>query len=116
MPTDADDLLLYVESVGKFSVAKDFVFFSKHLGRSITVPKQLPTDGETVPRIPFIYSAFAWRCLKSAVIHDYLYLSHEVPRSVADKVFYYAMLDEGVKKRHAIPIYLAVRVFGWTRY
>jgi Protein of unknown function (DUF1353) len=111
-----DDLLLYVESVGLFTVAKDFTYYSPLLGRNIVVPRQLPTDGETVPRIPFIYSAFAWRCVKSAIVHDYLYSSHEVKRRIADKVFYQAMLEEGVKKYHAIPIYLAVRLFGWSRY
>lgn len=70
---------------------------------------------DSVPRIPGIHSWLKGRSRCGALLHDYLY-SVRYERSVADQVFYDCMIAEGVEKRHARPIYEAVKMFGWTRY
>ena len=61
----------------------------------ITVPKGFVTDFASVPRVPIVYSLFGDRAHREAVVHDYLYQTHLVPKAMADKVFLEAMKARG---------------------
>lgn len=79
------------------------------------VPAGFITDLDTVPRIPGVHAWLKGRTRCGALLHDYLYhIKHD--RKSADDAFYLCMIDEGVKKRYAKPIYKAVRLFGGSRY
>lgn len=80
--------------------------------RDITVEKGFITDLDSVVRIPFIYSHLKGRAVLSPIMHDYLYCCNLKDRKEADRLFYECMLEEGVKKFHAILIYSGVRIFG----
>lgn len=80
-----------------------------------TVPTGFESDLDSIPPIPGIHAWLKGRTKAGALLHDYLY-SIRYDRSQADKVFYEAMIAEGVERRHARLIYRAVRMFGWTRY
>lgn len=64
---------------------------SKLLGRMIEVPADFITDFASVPRLPLVYLAAGGRGNKAAVIHDWLYTTQEVARSIADSVLAEAM-------------------------
>jgi len=58
---------------------------------------------------------------RAAVIHDYLYrrgarFTPPVSRTLADQVFYEAMLCEDVLWPTRFLMWAAVRLFGWTAY
>ncbi len=63
------------------------VYESDRLGRAITVPGGFCTDFASVPRLPLAYLVAGGRATRAAVVHDYLYQTHEEPRDVADDVF-----------------------------
>lgn len=84
-------------------------------GWLVSVPEGYSTDLDSVPRIPVAYAWLKGRATKSAVVHDWLY-SERHPRKRADKIFMEAMKDEGISLWRRLPIYAAVRAFGWTAY
>lgn len=93
---------------------KNFNYVTKD-GFEVEVPEGYLTDLDSVPRIPFIYAWLKGRAIKSAVIHDWLYYN-KADRKQADNIFLEAMKDEGVPVYRRVPIYLAVRAFGWLAY
>lgn len=92
------------------------VYESAFLQRVIHVPEGFSTDFASVPRLPVLYAAMGNIAHAPAVVHDYLYSSREVSRREADEVFYEAMRVIGVPKWKALPMFWAVRAFGWRFY
>lgn len=84
-------------------------------GWTVEVPAGYSTDLDSVPRIPIAYAWLKGRATKAAVIHDWLYYNKH-NRKQADRIFLEAMKDEGVASWRRVPIYLAVRAFGWLAY
>lgn len=86
---------------------------SEGMGLEVVVPRGYLTDFASIPR-------FFWRAFpptgpyrRAAVIHDWLYSSRACSRAIADAVFLDAMNSLGVPWWPRIPVYLAVRCFGW---
>lgn len=79
-------------------------------------PMGFITDFASVPRLPIAYMLTGGYAHAAAVIHDYLYSSHEVSRSMADAVFHEAILSAGGSKWRAALMYAGVRVGGWTAW
>jgi len=101
-------------STGRWILSKSLQYVGND-GWVVAVPKGFSTDLDSVPRIPFAYAWLKGRAVKSAVIHDWLY-SKRHDRKEADKIFLEAMEEEGVPSWRRLPIYLAVRAFGWLAY
>ena len=94
----------------------DLVYNSTRFG-IITAPAGLQMDFCSVPRIPLVFDFFGDTCHREGVIHDYLYRIDAVPklvRSQADYAFLEAMKCRG--KLCAYPMYLGVRIGGWTAW
>jgi len=92
------------------------VYASVIFGGLITVPAGFPTDGASVPRLPFIYWFFGNTAKHAAVLHDFLYSSGLVPRAVADAIFREAMESMGLGWIHRNSMWAGVRVFGGSHY
>ncbi|SRR6266446_1640591 len=76
--------------------------------RTITVPVGFETD-----------FASTWShkyAKKSGVIHDWLYYSAWVPRSVADRILREAMLTDGESAWMAWTYWVGVRIGGWVAW
>ena len=106
--------LKYNNKTKRWVTTKDFRYTTED-GRTVEVPAGYSTDLDSVPRIPVAYAWLKGRATKSAVIHDWLYYNKH-DRAEADKIFLEAMKDEGVPAWRRVPIYLAVRSFGWLAY
>ncbi len=76
------------------------------------VPPGFLTDFASVPRLPFIYEAFGNRATAASVIHDFLYNSQAVSRSMADAVFREASGVQGVSAWKSWAMWLGVRLGG----
>lgn len=84
-------------------------------GRLLLVPVGYRTDLASVPRL-------AWRIVprdhgparRPAVLHDHIYTdqTHRFSKAEADRIFYEALLDEGVGPVLAWLMYTAVRLGG----
>lgn len=94
----------------------DLVYMSAIYGGKITVPTGFVTDLASVPRVPVIYMAFGDRAHREAVVHDYLYQTHLVKKSVADRIFLEAMKARGKPLWVRWGMYLGVVLGGASSY
>jgi hypothetical protein len=84
--------------------------------QKVVVEKGLESDGDSVPRIGFIYTLFKGISFLPAIVHDSLYLNHKYSKEVSDLLFYKLMLYRGVPKWKAWCIYQGVNLFGERPY
>lgn len=81
----------------------------------VTVPAGFATDLASVPRLPGAYLLFGGRARRSAILHDYLYVTRW-DRKFADNAFLAAMRAEGVGAFTRWAMWLGVRVGGANYY
>jgi len=62
------------------------------------------------------YDMLGNRARKAGTIHDRLYVTHELPREMADQVLREMLQQDGVGKCEAEAFYLAVRSFGGSHW
>ena len=76
----------------------------------IVVPKGFKTDFATIPNwIPFLRPKNGkWK--KASVVHDFLCKKEGFPKGMADRIFYYAMLDDEASVFTAFVLWSAVRL------
>lgn len=75
----------------------------------IRVPEGFKTDFATIPSwIPFLKPKNG-KWAKASVVHDYL-CKRDIPKVTADKIFYYAMLDDGANVFTAYVLWASVRI------
>lgn len=101
---------------GSWMLMSPLLYESDAAGKIIEVPVAFETDFASVPRVPVIFDLMGDTAHSAAVIHDYLYSTGEVSRSVADAVFKEAAIVSGVESWKAFAMYFAVRLFGASRY
>ena len=74
------------------------------------VPEGFKTDFATIPGwIPFLRPKNG-KWAKASVVHDFLCKRDGVPKSLADRVFYYAMLDDEASVFTAYLLWVSVRI------
>jgi hypothetical protein len=90
------------------------VFYSKKYDLEILIPRGEVTDGASIPQ--FLWSLeggpFSGKYRKAAIVHDYLCRTKFLTWKQTHKIFFEAMLDEGVNWFEAIKKYRAVYRFG----
>jgi len=71
-------------------------------------------DGASIPAIaqPWIGGPWDSRRLPAATVHDWLYASHAVPRWIADIVFLWLLIANGMTALRAVVDWWAVVRFG----
>ncbi len=84
------------------------------LGYSVTVKKGFDFDGASIPKLLWsIYgSPLNGNYVVASLIHDGLYASQKVSKSISDKIFLDIMKQSNVGYIKRTSMYLAVRVFG----
>ena len=84
------------------------------LGYSVTVKKGFDFDGASIPKwLWSIYgSPLNGNYLVASLIHDGLYASQKVSKSVSDKIFFDIMKQSNVGYIKRTSMYLAVKMFG----
>lgn len=87
--------------------------FETSWGFVIEVPAGYTTDLVSVPcwARPFI-PRFEGETASAAVVHDYLYSTHCVPRWVADGILYEALIASGVSSAKSFVMWASVRLGG----
>ena len=101
---------------GTWCLLAPFVYSSDLLGKLVVVPTGFVTDFASVPRIPVAFLLAGDCAQEGAVIHDFLYTSHEVDRATADAVLKEAALAGGSPYWRAWLMYLGVRIGGSGPY
>jgi hypothetical protein len=108
---DADD-----KDDGQWILAAPLVYQSDVAGLTFTVPAGFQTDLASVPRLPIVYMLTGDTSSKAAVVHDFLYTSKLVARSVADAVLREASAVTLVPAWRRALMYWGVRAFGWSHW
>lgn len=101
---------------GQWVLLNPLVYESDVAQRVITVPAGFRTDLASVPRLPIVYLLTGDTSDEAAVIHDYLYSSHLVPRDVADSVLREASAITGVPAWRRQMMWAGVRLFGGSHW
>ena len=83
------------------------------LGHWIRVPSGFITDFASVPRLFWRLIPPWGKYARAAVVHDWLYCSHELSRKESDRVFEHLMKELGVGWLKRKTMYRAVRAAGW---
>ena len=104
----------------KVNIVDDNVFILfedvavESLGYSITVKKGFDFDGASIPKwLWSIYgSPLNGNYVVASLIHDGLYASQKVTKSVSDKIFLDVMKQSNVGYIKRTSMYLAVKMFG----
>lgn len=102
--TDQDD--------GKWILMQSLFYESDVAKQTFVVPAGFQTDLASVPRLPVIYLLAGDTSSAAAVVHDWLYSSHIVPRDMADAVLREASAVTGVPWWRRTLMYWGVRVGG----
>lgn len=105
-----------VNNKGKLKRLTAPLIYQSDLVGTITVPIGFEHDGESIERLPVVYTVFKGTAIKPAVIHDYLYETKLVSRKTADAVFLEAMKTIDVAWWRRNMMYAAVRLFGGWLY
>jgi len=84
------------------------------LGHRIVAPGGFRSDGASIPPIGWHATYTPWHpvVLGPAVMHDWCYLSHVIPREIADDVFYDVLLRNGADETRAWLMVWAVAEYG----
>lgn len=98
---------------GQWELISDLVYQSDVAGMTFTIPAGFVTNFASVPRIPIVYELAGDTASNAATVHDYLYSTHIVPRSVADAVLREASDVTAVPDWRRQLMWAGVRVFGW---
>lgn len=76
----------------------------------VRVPTGFKTDFATIPSwVPFLRPKNG-KWAKASVVHDFLCKREGLPKALADRVFYYAMLDDEASVFTAFLLWAAVRI------
>ena len=110
------DIRLICDTAGVWELKEPLSYLSDAAGRIITVPPGFRTDFASVPRLPLAYLVAGDTCHQAATLHDYLYRTGELSRSMADRIFFEAAGASGEAWWRRILIYAAVRLFGAPFY
>jgi len=76
----------------------------------IRVPKGFKTDFATIPNWILFLRPDNGKWKKASVVHDFLCKREGLPKVTADRVFYYAMLDDEASVFTAYLLWAAVRI------
>lgn len=101
---------------GTWKLVEPLEYQSDLLKRTLTVPAGFVTDFASVPRIPVAFLLTGNSAHEAAVVHDWLYSTHEVDRATADAVFREACVACGTYGWKAWLMWAGVRVGGAGPY
>lgn len=84
----------------------------------IVVPADFIFDGASVPFFGWLptYTPFHPDVMAPALLHDWLYLNHQVDRKTADQIFYDFLVLNGAGKFKAKLMHKGVRIGGGPHF
>jgi hypothetical protein len=97
---------------GTWQLLAPLLYLSDVLKGLVTVPLGFVTDFASVPRIPVAFWLAGDCAHAAAVLHDWLYTSHQVDRGTADAVLREAAMVGGVPAWRAWTMWAGVRIGG----
>lgn len=105
-----------VPGKNRYMLLKDYFVLVN--GRVIAVPAGFEFDGASIPRFAWsiVGTPFAPKTLRAALVHDWLYFSHECSRKEADLYFKVLLKQACVGACKRSLMHMAVRAGGWKSW
>lgn len=102
-------------------LVEHFEYHDPETARFFVVPPGFHWDGTSIPRALWsvLGGPFNPKYEIAGLIHDYLYrldVHDDLPRQIADEIFYDILRLEGVSWFRAQEMYWGVRAGGWLSY
>jgi hypothetical protein len=110
------DTRLIDEKKDHHKLLAPFGFYSSLLGETITVPAGFVSDFASVPRIVGAWLLYGGKGKRASVLHDWLYSTQMVSRSVADAIFEEALKASDYAAWEVSGMYAGVRLGGWVAW
>ena len=104
------------EGRGTWRLTAPLIYQSDVAKKTFTVPAGFMTDFSSVPRTPVAFLLTGDTCHSASALHDWLYSTHNVDRSMADHVLMEASLASGVPTWRAAAMFIGVRLFGSSHW
>lgn len=101
---------------GTWRVMNELIYESDVAAQVFVVPVGFTTDFASVPRIPIAFDIVGDIAHAAAVLHDWLYSTHPVPRDVADAVLKEAAIVSGISPFKAWLMWAGVRMGGASHW
>lgn len=101
---------------GRWRLTRALVYQSDVAGQTFSVPRGFVTDLASVPRLPVVYLLAGGTSNEAAVVHDWLYTTQPVPRSIADRVLREASAVTCVPAWRRWLMYWGVRIGGGAHW
>lgn len=114
MPFKSDLIVKAVNGHAAWDLVRPLFYITLD-GHPVTVPAGVRTDLSSSPRVVWwLVPRDDELARRPATVHDYIYtsLTHRFTKAEADRIFYEALLEEGMHKPLAWLIYTAVRIGG----
>ena len=106
-------ILVSLQQDGKSAILVKEIKVKLRNGYRIIVPAGFKTDFASVPRIFWsVISPIGKGYTSAAIVHDYLYSTHQVTKKEADNIFLWLMQRDGVSYLKRYAMYWSVRLFG----
>lgn len=99
-----------------WTILQPLIYESDVAQRVFAVPEGFVTDFASVPRLPLAFLLTGDSAHEAAVVHDYLYKTNKVTRSVADAVFEEAAKVSGEPGWKSWLMWAGVRLGGWMAW
>lgn len=97
---------------GTWRLTSPLVYQSDVAAQTFSVPAGSLTDFASVPRVMIAFLLTGDTAHEASALHDWLYVSHVVSRSIADAVLREAAIASGVPTWRAFLIWAGVRIGG----
>ncbi len=110
------DAMLVQSEPALWKLTLPLIYQSDVAQDTFVVPPGFITDLASVPRYPIVYFLAGGTSNEASVIHDWLYSSHVVPRSVADAVLREASALTGVPGWRRWIMWAGVRLGGGSHW
>jgi len=103
----------FVTGTNNIILTHEFLYWSERVKQLFAIPVGSISDCSSHPDIlmSLVGHPFEWGIREASVLHDFLVRNGVVSRSMADQLFYDAMIESGVSKHKADIYYAGVR-FG----
>jgi hypothetical protein len=122
MEIEKSDLphLIPMETSNQYQLAHDFSVTMEISGvdHTIIFPAGWLFNGCSIPRSFWFTTGtpFEARFVVPAMVHDRIYETHQLPRHVADSIFYDLLAGVGVGVYTRSKMFVAVRLAGWKAW
>lgn len=100
------------DHTGQWQLLAELHYWSDRASQLIIAPLGFSTDFASVPRALILaWGLFGARGMRAAVIHDFVCRQRMYAREKCDRIYFEALIEDGIPMLKAIPMYMGVSAY-----